>query len=667
MRSMDLRRAAGLVTAGCICASLLGSIPAGVRAAAAAPGPGPGPAPGTTQRVGKLAGVERHALTAADLRTFLDGLVPYALARADIAGAELAVVKDGRVLLTAGYGYSDVARRLPVSPDTTLFRPGSIGKLFTWTAVMQQVQRGKIDLDADVNRYLDFTIPPAFGRPVTMRELMTHTAGFAETFKGTFLTSPDQLTDLGTYLKAHVPPRIFPPGAVVAYSNYGATLAGYIVQRVSGMPYDDYVQRNIFDPLGMRHSTLRQPLPAGLTLSRAYSQASEPPRPFEYIEIAPAGASSTTASDMAKFMLAQLQNGGLGSARILSPATVALMHSPQWRPAPGLNGFDLGFYQENRNGQTIIGHAGDTNWFHSDLHLIPSAGVGFYVAFNSAGADGAAENVRVDLFRAFLDRYFPSTPPAEATAPTAKADAKLVAGSYEATRRENSAFPLVFLLSQAQVTANADGTIAFSLLKNAAGIVKTWREVGPLRYREVGGPAHLVFVRDAKGRIAYLTTDDFIPVFVFQPLPFWKSLPFLQTLAFTVLGIFVLTLLVWPIGALVRRAYRQPLRLPQGERRLRLAARLTCILALADVLGWLVVVSAIDKADVPDAALGALYALGVLCVIGALVTIVDAVATWRSAARTVPAKIAESFVALAAGGFAWLVIAFDLANFNFHY
>ncbi len=663
MNTMDVSRLARTLIASCIGVALLEGMSPGAVGPSA-----PGPAPAPAAHAGTLAGIERHALTEQDLRAFLDGFMPYAIARANIAGAEIAVVKDGKVLLEAGYGYSDVTHRRPVSPDTTLFRPGSIGKLFTWTAVMQQVQRGRIDLDADVNRYLDFSIPPAFGRPITMRELMTHTAGFAESFKGDFDTSPDQLVSLGTFVRTHIPARIFPPGSVVAYSNYGATLAGYIVQRVSGLPYDEYVRRNIFAPLGMAHSTLRQPIPTGLTLSQGYFQASDPPQHFEYIQIAPAGASSTTATDMTKFMLAQLQNGRLGSARILAPQTAKLMHTPQWTAAPGFNGFDLGFYQENRNGQTIIGHAGDTNWFHSDLHLIESANVGFYVAFNSAGSEGAAESVRTDLFRAFLDRYFPAAPPPnERTAPTASADAKLVAGSYEASRREDSAFPLVFLISSGRVTANADGTIAFSVLKNAAGVPKTWREVGPLRYREVGGPGRLVFVRDRNGAIEYLTTDDFIPVFVFQPVPFWKGTPFLQMLGVAILAIFVLTLLIWPIGALVRRAYRQPLRLPRAERRLRLAARITCVLALLDLIGWLVLVSALDKTSVPDGVLDVLYALGVACVVGAVATVADAVVTWRSGTRSVLAKIAETVVACGAAAFAWGVVVFGMANFNVHY
>src|SRR5216684_3471521 len=196
-----------------------------------------------------------HELTVADATAWLDGFMPMQLEREDIAGAVVLVVKDGKVLLAKGYGYKDVAKKIPVTPDSTLFRPGSISKLFTWTAVMQLVEQGKLDLDRDVNTYLDFSIPEAYGKPITLRNIMTHTPGFEETIKGLFA---HDRRPLAVVMKTWVPERIFPPGEVSAYSNYGASLAGYIVQRVSGEPFEQYVARHILQPLGMTHSTFEQ-------------------------------------------------------------------------------------------------------------------------------------------------------------------------------------------------------------------------------------------------------------------------------------------------------------------------------------------------------------------------------------------------------------------------
>src|ERR1700735_2981549 len=202
-------------------------------------------------------------LTADDLNAWLDGYLPYALHAGDIAGAVVAVVKDGQIVTERGFGYADVEKRTPVDPKLTLFRPGSVSKLFTWTAVMQQVGRGKIDLDADVNHYLDFKIPARDGKPVTMRELMQHVAGFEEQAKGIMSEDPKS-PGFEALLKQWVPERVFAPGRTPAYSNYGASLAGYIVQRVSGESFDDYLDKHIFAPLDMKYSTFRQPLPANL-------------------------------------------------------------------------------------------------------------------------------------------------------------------------------------------------------------------------------------------------------------------------------------------------------------------------------------------------------------------------------------------------------------------
>jgi len=216
-------------------------------------------------------------LTATDVEAFLDGMMPAQLERENIGGAVIAVVKDGKLLFAKGYGYADMEKRQPVTVDATLFRPGSISKLFTWTSVMQLVEQGKLDLDKDMNSYIDFQIPPAYGKPITLRDIMTHTAGLEETARDLFVADAQHLTPLDQYLKQHLPQRIFPPFEVPAYSNYATTLAGYIVQRVSGKPFEQYVVENIFSPLEMKRTTFVQPLPSELEplMSKGYRKASD--------------------------------------------------------------------------------------------------------------------------------------------------------------------------------------------------------------------------------------------------------------------------------------------------------------------------------------------------------------------------------------------------------
>src|SRR5262245_5383823 len=430
------------------------------------------------------ASTEAHPVTAQDVEAFFDGLIPAEIERNDIAGATVAIVKDGKLLLAKGYGYADVAKRTPVNADETLFRPGSVSKLFTWTAVMQLVEQGKLDLDRDVNEYLDFKIPATYAEPITLRHIMTHTPGFEEAIKDLFVPDASQLKPLRDYLMNHIPRRIFPPGKIPAYSNYATALAGYIVERVSGKPYTDYIRDEILLPLGMNRSTFVQPLPGELEplMSKGYKLASREPKQFEVVQALPAGSLSTTATDIARFMVAHLQAGRFEDVQILEPETARLMHTRQPGYAENLNGMALGFYEEDRHGQHIIGHGGDTQYFHSDLHLMPNAKLGFFISFNSQGRGDVSS--RSIVWDRFLDRYFPYQPPAAGALSSAVADAHTVSGSYIASRRSGgSIISPIDLMGEAVVTAKPDGSLQIDSLKSANGQLRTWRPIGPLEYR----------------------------------------------------------------------------------------------------------------------------------------------------------------------------------------
>ena len=239
----------------------------------------------------------RAQLTAEDVTAWLDGFMPYALKTADVAGAVVTVVKDGQILVNKGYGLANIADNIPVDGDRTLFRPGSISKLFTWTAVMQLVEQGKIDLDADVNTYLDFTIPSPRGT-ITMRHLMTHTPGFEEVFKDLFVEGATfNDGDLRRFLVDHIPSQMFDSGTTPAYTNYATTLAGYIVERLTQKSFETYVEDHIFTPLGMERSSFRQPLHENLAegMSDGYKSRSDgEAQSFEVVIPMPAGALSAT-------------------------------------------------------------------------------------------------------------------------------------------------------------------------------------------------------------------------------------------------------------------------------------------------------------------------------------------------------------------------------------
>jgi len=623
------------------------------------------PAPGAL-----AAGGGAHALATDDLAAFLDGMVPYAIAQADIAGASVAVVADGRLVFARGYGLADLKSGRPVIADQTLFRAGSVSKLFTWTAVMQLVEQGKLDLDRNINDYLDFKVPERFGRPITLRDVMTHSTGFEDTVTDLFVNKPSQLFPLRDYLIRHMPPLIHPPGQVVAYSNYATTLAGYIIQRVSGEPYLDYINRHILQPLGMDHSSFQQPLPTNLQpfMATGYRQASSDSTvPFELVEAAPAGALSTCVTDMAKFMLAQLNGGSFNGAQILSPATVREMHTPQGRPLPGMNGMDLGFYEENRNGLRIVGHGGDTGVFHSDVHLLLDKGVGLIIMLNSTGSAGAAEGVRVAIFRSFLDRYFPYTPPNEMTVSDPGKDAARVAGSYASSR--HTVLRILNAISQSSVTAVPDGQIEASELTQLSGAPKRWREVGPLTWREVGGQAHLRFVAGREGQIGYWVSDDTIPVDINVPVHGLGRKSLLELFGSLFVGIMLLTVGIWIGGAIIRRRFRRPLALPPLKSALRLASRIGAVIYLVLIVGWIMFFASLVGLDalVGGELLGRfipLYLLGVLAILGSLAMIGNAALRLRMGPGGIVARGGEIVLGLAGLYGIWGVIYLGLASFT---
>ena len=609
-----------------------------------------------------------HEMTAADIEAFLDGLVPLQIKQADIAGATISVVKDGKLLFAKGYGYADVKNNKPVSPQETLFRPGSISKLFTWTAIMQLYEQGKLDLDRDVNEYLDYKIPDAFGKPITLKHVMTHTPGFEEQVKD-LITQNSGAPNLGQYLKTHIPARIYPPGTVPAYSNYATSVAGYIVERVSGRPFDEYVAENIFKPLNMTHSTFTQPLPSNLVplMSNGYRLGSGDAQSFEIVNPFPAGSLSSTATDMAQFMIAHLQDGQLGSVQILKPETARLMHSRLFGLDDAMNAMCYGFYEESRNGHRIIGHGGDTVFFHSDLHLVLDQKVGFFVSYNSAGRSDSPG--RTNLWQAFLDRYFPYTA-TPATSATAKEDAQAASGRYELSRRAETSFlKTASLLGQFTVAAVGDGDIEVAQLTGANGKPKRWQAIGPMTFLERGGQDKLVFKPDQNGVMQMVLP---YPFFVGQRVGTLQNGKLMVAVLIFSLVLMLLTLILWPVGWFVRRHYGHKLELNPRERLVRILVRVVFALNLIFVIAlFALTMYGLEHLEVFSDR-GTLWfrliqIVGLIGAIGTIVVLVNAALTWFGKRWSIWMKIQATILLLASLGVLWFAFAGNLLRFSSSY
>ncbi len=608
----------------------------------------------------------RGPTTVAEMEAFIDGFMDAQMKSGPVAGATVVVVKDGQVFFQKGYGYEDVEKQVPVDPAQTLFRPGSVSKLFTWTAVMQLVEQGKLDLDADVNTYLkDFKVAERFDKPVTLRNIMTHTAGFEDGGVGyLFASKPEDLLPLGRWLAAHQPQRVRPPttdfsdGTHASYSNWATALAGHIVEIVAGQPFDDYVAQHIFQPLGMTRSTFGEPLPDSLAprMSGGYTHEAGAFKShgFEFIHAAgPAGSLSSTAADMARFMLAHLQDGALGDGRILKPETAQLMHTRVMSPDPALNGHALGFYETYINGRRIIGHGGDTQYFHSVLSLMPETGIGLFASVNTGGEGGRTS---VELERAFFKHYFPAElpvvkPPADA----AKRNARY-AGSYRTLRHSYSKFEKAFaLFGDDVITAMPDGTL---LMNDLFGKPARWVEVGDGVFRTQNSDAFAAFKGDDGGRATHVI--GLFPPIVSERVQWYTS----SKLHGLIAGIGVLLFITILVSAIRQRKSDREIG------RLRWA-RPTLALSGVLLLLFLVMIASILAGGfesliykIPTSLYVALT-LPMLAIPLALLAGWFAVGIWRARAWTFGARLHYSLAAVAVLAFLLMLNYWNLLGYRF--
>src|SRR5438067_300639 len=551
-RSRFLRNAA-LVLAGC---GLVGVQLCAQEQKAAAPKSSSATAknaPAGAMSTPAATAVHGQELTATDLSAFLDGLIPQQIEKADIAGAVVAVVKDGKVLFEKGYGYSDAEKKTPVSPQDTLFRPGSISKT-----------------------------------------------------------------------------------------------------------------------LKMTRAPFRQRLPESLKpfMSNGYDLGSGKPQHFEWVEVAPAGSLSASAESMAHWMIMHLQNGRYGDAQILKPETAIQMHARQDGWPASMNAMCLGFYEQNLNGHRVISHGGDTELFHSDLFLILDSNVGLFVSYNSAGRPDHGD-ARGDLYIRFMDRYFPAPAANETALATAKEDAHSVAGPYKISRRfETNILAVTTVLDEAKIVADPkDNTIYLDgLFKKENGQPRRFREIAPMLFKSVDGPEKVAFVKDSSGhRVCYL---DF-PFMVLQEVDVaLDKQAFNYVVMGLGIGVVVLTILFWPVSAILRKHYKQSLMLDPPARKWRRWAKIACIIDLIYLLGFLWTFTLLQKLELGsggDFKLHLLQVIGVLGGVGGLLTIICAMKSWTDSTQWVWYKVWNTLLAVGCVGFFWFLVHWHLLNFSLNY
>lgn len=440
------------------------------------------------------------------VEAFVDGLITPLMRLENSPTGVVAVAKGGTTILSKGYGYKDLDEYIPADADNMLVRVASISKLFTWVAVMQQVERGKLDLDADVNTYLkNFQITDTFpGEPITLRHIMTHRTGFEDVASRHLIPKGEELISrsLAESMKTFQPKRVFAPGSHRAYSNYATGLAGLIVENVSGLKFNAYIKENIFDPLGMEHSTFDEPLPAHLApnMSGEYNLSGGlfSKAKFERLSnFAPAGGMSSTAPDMLKFGQAIIDTVKLGTHTLLKPETMRQMLDVAYSFDDRIPGLALGFTHRKLGDHTIYGHRGDLRFYHSELAIDLEKNLAFFVAFTNRGG----MTIRGIFGQSFYDTFYPGT----VIKPTRPSDfssrAERYVGAYHYWRAGFSTIKKMSLLSpSAEVSASGKN----SLLINGEEFI----EIGPDLFQKAYGTEKIVFHQDEQGMVSGFTSDE---------------------------------------------------------------------------------------------------------------------------------------------------------------
>lgn len=614
----------------------------------------------------------------AELEAFLDDLLAKEMDENHIPGAVISVVKDGKVFFTKGYGYADLENKIPIDPEQTVFKIGSVGKLFTWTAVMQLVEQGKLDLDADINTSLDFHIPDTYPEPITLKHLLTHTAGFEDLWFEVFVWHAEDLTPPGEWLASHIPARVRPPGSAAAYSNYGADLAGYIVARASGQPYEQYLQDYIFTPLGMTHSSAQWPLPEDqhTSVSLGYWDVGAGLQPVpdypQYIgqpAMLPAGAHSSSATDMARFMIAHLANGhysgaNIPEALILKEATAQQMHSTLYTPDPRILGNAYGFFEFNDNSQRVLGHSGGTLGFTTLLLLLPDQDLGVFVAYNNESGGGLTTQ-HFGFQRAFFDHYYPAPAVEPIQPPVDFAErAGQFVGAYRATRSPYTTLEKIGNLMIPPVVISDPGDGALLLTVN--GIEMRLVEVKPLYFRQPDGRFGIVFREDNRGQVTHMFADV-SPQYAYEKIDWYERPGFNLIL---LLSCVLLFLSMLPV-AVIR--FIQERRLSRNQKPASRSARMAYWIILAiSLLNLLFVIGAwqmLTSLGFPRFGVSLIdrivLGLGVFAAVLTVGALIYAALAWKDRYWGGVFRVYYTLVTIAAVAFVWFLNQWNLLGWRF--
>jgi CubicO group peptidase (beta-lactamase class C family) len=602
--------------------------------------------------------------TPGEAESFFDGFFAQEMPRWHIPGAAFVLVKDGKVVFSKGYGYADLKKQTPVVPGQTVFRVGSVSKVFTATAVMQLVEGGKLDLRTDVNQYLTgFKVKNPYPQPVTLAELLTHSAGLDASVIGIAAQRPSQVIPIEEFLARKMPPVMMPPGRIYSYSSFGVALEGSLVQKISGEPFGEYIEKHILQPLDMHNSSFRltPQLAAHLATGYEYHRGRYISQPIDYFNVQPAVGLFSTAADMAHFLIAQMQEGQYSGSQILSEESMQKMHRRQFTEDARLAGRTFGFYERFVNGRRAIGHGGNIRGFASLLMLVPKEHVGFFLALNRDES-----RFEDSLINRFFDRFYPEVNDDAPFRPLrlSAADLKRVTGSYRSNPYSRLTFEkLITLYWQFRITANPDGSLEFHYPHNFKPSAR-WTPLAPNYFLCSDGQGHAVFDIGAGGRVAHLFTDRDS----YEKVPWYGTAAFQVALVKALMLILISGCVLWLFQALVRRLRRNPSGHTVACRREKWCAASLGGLNVLFILEMLHVLTRMDEWDfvygIPPA-IKVLLWIPIITTVLAAIVLCFAVRAWKRQSWSLWGRVHYSVIATAGLIFIWFFTYWNLLGFHY--
>ncbi|MDM5436380.1 beta-lactamase family protein [Bacillus hominis] len=370
-----------------------------------------------------------------EVESFADSLFEEKMKKYNVNGSSFVVVHDGKVVVNKGYGYADKEKKIPVTKDT-VFQIASVSKTFTALAVMQQVDKGNLKLDQDVQQYLGgLKIPNKTGKPLTLFNMLTYTSG-VDLPDITTITGPEYVNHsipMKEFFSKQMPTVVRPPGESYTYDNVAFALAGFAVENVTNTPFSQYMEKNIFKPLNMKSTSMSITPDLLKRMATHYGPTGDPiPTSGSGLTDAPQGGILSTAEDMSKYMIMQLQKGKFKDKEIVSKKSMDMMHAYQVFDDKTIPVATIGFetpFNDLANGQHVVIKGGSMPGHQSLMILVPEQKTAFFMSYNNDST------MSIDMYEALMDHYFPAKNGTKTSyLPLEEKDAHKYLGLFQNTR-----------------------------------------------------------------------------------------------------------------------------------------------------------------------------------------------------------------------------------------